>query len=105
MLYIEELTPWFPPEVKPVNEGWYEIEDDGSYKGMGTHTPTYRKKTPFTVYRYWTNDRGWMWTPTPMANADSVLVNHRVPVFYTTKVRTAWRGLAETFPYKMMVYP
>jgi len=31
----DDLTPWFPPDVKPVHEGVYEIKSDTSIRMNG----------------------------------------------------------------------
>ena len=69
-----KLTPWFPPEVKPVRKGVYEIRDDSL--GM-------------TFYAYWSGYffGGGMCERQDAADARwAFTINDSV---------SAWRGLAE----------
>jgi len=64
-----KLTGWFPPEVKPVHRGVYEVFDEGSYA-------------------YWSG-KLWGWTVLSVASAAAC----RTP--RGASQHKTWRGLAQ----------
>lgn len=69
-----KLTPWFPPDVKPVHVGWYETNN-----GIGPNG-----------HSYW---RGFKWSGTYFRNFS--LVELRSLNYSGAVQRKHWRGLAE----------
>lgn len=66
-----KLTPWFPPEVKPVR--------------VGVYIATVRK--PSVFYRYWDGE-SWL-----CGSFDQQLANASRPDWYGPPIH--WRGLAK----------
>ena len=71
-----KLTPWYPPEVKPVREGWYArklCDDNDRYQYMN----------------YW-NGNYWYYNVDGAPKAEAHFIGHECLSYHWQ-----WRGLAE----------
>ena len=68
-----KLTPWYPPEVKPVRKGVYEV-----------------CFTALPWYRYWDGRFWWNGSFSPFD-----AFNRRAERFVNGECKDDWRGLAE----------
>lgn len=80
----QELTPWFPANVKPARKGVYEVRDNVF--------------TRYRAFAYWNGERfGWRcWDGAPH-DAQGAVNDAFVCSNYETCLapRVAWRGLAK----------
>jgi hypothetical protein len=72
------LTPWFPPEVKPVRDGVYEINDPEGGK----------------LYRLFRKHR-WYYGSTQIKIAAKVSEGDIIPLVVLKEDTLPWRGLTE----------
>lgn len=68
-----KLTPWYPPEIKPVREGVYEVKSV--------------RRPDFTLFSYWTG-QNWLCAAFSKIKASEAEHNSIYP-------KKTWRGLTE----------